>query len=63
MNGNDWIQTGLFLLRILLPFLVILVAARCFHSMKAGRRREEPVIVLENMVSKKTIPVLYALII
>ena len=31
MNGNDWIQTGLFLLRIL----------------------------LENMVSKKTIPVLY----
>ena len=59
MNGNEWIQTGLFLLRMLLPFLVILVAVRCFHSMKAGRRREEPVIVLENMVSKKVIPVLY----
>lgn len=59
MDGKEWISAGLFCLRILLPILTVVIAVRCFHSMKAGRRREEPVIVLENMVSHKRIPVLY----
>ncbi len=59
MDGKAWLDAGLFFLRILLPVLTVGVAVGCFHSMKAGRRREEPVMVLEDIVSKKRIPVLY----
>lgn len=49
----------LYVLRILIPLLSIYVLVRAFHSIKAGRRREEPVIVLQNTVTKETVPVLY----
>ncbi len=49
----------LYVLRIFIPLLSIYVLVRAFHSIKAGRRREEPVIVLQNTVTKETVPVLY----
>ena len=48
----------LFILRIITPLLSLVVVARCFLSFKAGQRKEEPVIVLEDVVSKTRIPVL-----
>ena len=54
------LQSGiLYVLRILIPLLSIVVLARAFHSIKAGRRREDPVIVLQNTVTKEIVPVLY----
>ena len=49
----------LYLLRIAAPLLSIIVVCRCFHSLKAGRRREDPVVILQDMVTKEIIPVLY----
>ncbi len=49
----------LFLLRILTPALSIAVLAGCFLSLKRGRRREEPVVLLEDVGSGISIPVLY----
>lgn len=49
----------LYLLRIAVPLLSIIVVCRCFHSLKAGRRREDPVVILQDMVTKEIIPVLY----
>lgn len=44
---------------MLIPVIAIIVVWRCFTSIKKGRRREEPVVVLEDMVRHNTIPVLY----
>ena len=52
-------ESVLYVLRIVIPLLSIVVLVRAFHSIKAGRRREEPVIVLQNTVTKETVPVLY----
>lgn len=49
----------LFVCRILVPLISATVVCRCFLSLKKGRRREEPVILLENMETHKAIPVLY----
>ena len=49
----------LFLLRILTPALSLAVLAGCFLSLKRGRRREEPVVLLEDVGSGISIPVLY----
>ena len=46
----------LYVLRILIPLLSIYVLVRAFHSIKAGRRREEPVIVLQNTCLLYTSP-------
>ncbi len=49
----------LFLLRILVPILFICVVWRCFSSMQKGRRREDPVVMLEDVYTHTKIPVLY----
>lgn len=63
MLTNPFIQfilsISLFVFRILIPLIAIVVVWRCFTSLKKGRRREEPVIILEDMVTHKSIPVLY----
>lgn len=63
MLDNPVIQNvfsvALYLLRIAVPLLSIVVVCRCFHSLKAGRRREEPVVILQDMVTKEILPVLY----
>ena len=49
----------LFAFRIAVPLLCIGTAVRCFTSMRLGKRREEPVMVLEDMATHQVIPVLY----
>ena len=36
----------MFVLRILVPLLSTVVLVRCFVSLKRGRRKEEPVVLL-----------------
>ncbi|MGX8700597.1 FtsW/RodA/SpoVE family cell cycle protein [Caproiciproducens sp.] len=49
----------LYIFRIIVPLISILVISKCFTSMKRGRRKEDPVVILEDMVSHEVIPVLY----
>lgn len=49
----------MFALRILVPLLCTIVLTRCFLSLKRGRRKEEPVVLLEDAASGLSIPVLY----
>ena len=49
----------MFVLRILVPLLSTVVLVRCFVSLKRGRRKEEPVVLLEDLASGLSIPVLY----
>ncbi|MDF2632097.1 MAG: hypothetical protein K0Q85_693 [Caproiciproducens sp.] len=49
----------LFIFRIIVPFVSLVVIIRCFSSLKRGRRREDPVVILEDMVTHEVIPVLY----
>lgn len=57
--SSDFISVLLFAFRIAVPILCAVVACRCFTSMRLGKRREEPVVVLEDMATHKVIPVLY----
>lgn len=49
----------LYGIRIVVPIVSLTVVVSCFVSLRRGRRREEPVILLEDMVSHQAIPVLY----
>ncbi len=46
----------MFVLRILVPLLSTVVLVRCFVSLKRGRRKEEPVVLLEDLASGLSIP-------
>ena len=48
-----------FILRIFVPFICFGILAGCFISHRRGRRRDEPVVFLEDVGSKVPIPVLY----
>ncbi len=49
----------LFIFRIIVPFISLAVVIKCFSSLKRGRRREDPVVILEDMVTHEVLPVLY----
>lgn len=49
----------LYFFRVMVPIISIVVVCRCFASLKIGRRREDPVIVLKDMTSGEVVPVLY----
>lgn len=49
----------LFAARIAVALIGGVVVIRCFSSLRTGRRREDPVVVLEDMVTHEVIPVLY----
>nr|WP_319489901.1 FtsW/RodA/SpoVE family cell cycle protein [uncultured Caproiciproducens sp.] len=53
------IDLVLYIFRIIVPLISIIVICKCFSSLKRGRRREDPVVILENMVTHDVIPVLY----
>ena len=57
--SQDVVSVLLFACRVVVPLVSAVVACRCFLSLKKGRRREEPVVILEDMTSHKGIPVLY----
>lgn len=54
-----WISIALFVFRILVPVLSIVVVIKSYSSLRKGRRREDPVVILENTITNETIPVLY----
>ncbi len=56
---SSMISVMLFLFRIIVPILTAVVALKCFHSLRLGKRRESPVMVLEDMTTHQVIPVLY----
>lgn len=58
-NVQAILNIVLFVLRVAVPGLSIAVLAGCFLSLKRGRRREEPVVLLEDVGSGISIPVLY----
>ena len=49
----------LFAARVAVAAIGAVVALRCFSSMRLGRRREDPVVVLEDMTTHEVLPVLY----
>ena len=49
----------LYIFRILAPLVSIIIITKCFLSLKRGRRREDPVVLLEDRTAHETIPVLY----
>ena len=53
------ISITLYIFRMIIPLIAIAVVWKCFTSLKKGRRREEPVVILEDMVTHTSIPVLY----
>lgn len=44
---------------MIVPFISLVIIVKCFTSLKRGRRQEDPVVILEDMVTHKVIPVLY----
>lgn len=63
MLENPIIQNSmtvlLYVLRIIAPLLALSVIVRCYISVRRGRRREDPVIMLEEMTTHVKFPVLY----
>ncbi len=59
LPGSEFLQILMFIFRIITALLFIGIIARCFYSMKRGRRPEDPVVVLEETGSQVKIPVLY----
>ena len=49
----------LFAARVAVAVIGAVVALRCFSSMRLGRRREDPVVVLEDATTHEVLPVLY----
>jgi len=49
----------LYILRIIVPLFSLVVVTKCFLSLKRGRRKEDPVVMLEDRVTHAVIPVLY----
>ncbi len=49
----------LYIFRMIIPLISIIVVIKCFVSLKRGRRREDPVVLLEDRITHETIPVLY----
>lgn len=49
----------LYIFRMIVPLVSLIVVCKCFLSLKRGRRQEDPVIILEDMVMHTVIPVLY----
>lgn len=49
----------LFGIRIVIPIISIMIVISCFTSLRRGRRKDDPVILLEDMISHEAIPVLY----
>ncbi len=56
---QNFLPILLFILRILVPFFSVVVVVKCFSSLKKGRRKEDPVVILEDMTTKEALPVLY----
>ena len=52
-------EYGVFVLRVILPFLVIFVILKCYSSMKSHQREKRALITLYNTNTDENIPVYY----
>lgn len=63
MPDSSILQTilsiGTYALRVLQPFLALLIVYQVFTSMRNHRRSEQPLIVLQNLLTRDSIPVMY----
>lgn len=58
-NFQIVIDLALLVIRILLPFLAVIIVFQCFSSMRRHRRDEKPLIMLQNNNTGEGVPVLY----
>lgn len=56
---EETVQVLSFFLRLVEPFIAIIITVMCFISLRGSRRREEPLIVLEDEQEEIGYPVLY----
>ena len=56
---NDILEIISFIIRLVVPFLALLIVFLCFSSLRYGRREEHALIVLEDEYRKIRYPVLY----
>ena len=56
---KETVQVLSFFLRLVEPFIAIIITVMCFISLRGSRRREEPLIVLEDEQEEIGYPVLY----
>lgn len=63
MELNAVLQTVLtvlsYIIRVILPFLALLIVYQCFTSMRRHRRTDQPLITLYNLTTHEAIPVVY----
>lgn len=53
------IETISFILRLLTPFLALIIVFLCFYSLRSGRREEHALIILEDEIRKIRYPVFF----
>lgn len=49
----------LYIIRVIRPFLAIIIVYSCYSSMRRNIREDKPLIVLYNTLTKEDIPVIY----
>ncbi|HIS69225.1 MAG TPA: FtsW/RodA/SpoVE family cell cycle protein [Candidatus Gallacutalibacter stercoravium] len=59
MTPDLLLSAGIFLLRVLQPFLALLILYHCFTSLRNHRRGEQPLVELKDTISGARIPVVY----
>jgi cell division protein FtsW len=57
--SSDAVSILLYILRIAVVVVCIVTAVRCFTSMRLGKRRKTPIMVLEDMTTHQIFPVYY----
>ena len=50
---------GVYALRIAQPLFALFIVYQCFSSMRKHRRNEQPLIMLDNLLTRRQIPVMY----
>lgn len=56
---NIGLSSLLFIVKIIVPFLGLIIVLRCFFSMRKNIREEKPLITLFNSITGEYIPVLF----
>ncbi len=58
-SPNVLLNLVMFIVRVLQPFFALLIVYHIFTSMRNHRREEQPLIVLDNLLTRDRIPVMY----
>jgi cell division protein FtsW len=57
--NSDLMSYAMLILRIIVPFIALFIIWRCYTSFKKGLRLNDPVIMLQNVITAQMYPVLY----